>query len=384
MSLPGRRVTDAWSRATAAFAPYWTAQLDYLLKTNFTHYQTMLENLMNTFQARGVAIDGLIKMKLAHAAGFSVLIPDILVAQFQGEWKWFQPKFFTACLLGFLDGQAYGLLSVEPSEDLRLLVRMTQAGFVRRFDDGSQLYRCKIDGSRNLGDHCTGTCSVSDDFGISLDLFHHTLPDTVRAIQESGHFRPSAWNIQGTRELSNVGYAYFTSLPEIRSDRDLQAIAMASDGRIAFLPTNATSRREAVVIEVYRQNTMNRRASIGVKIPAEIIAPQHIYRHAPAGSLVYYECCHPEITRVGLKPGHVIAFDGTQLNVGGDELKRFDYVVLGDADTREGLIAPYDEENTASTFLFERCPDQTFFEFWRKHSNSDQVTGKTIERLIFR
>lgn len=180
MSRPGLRATDAWSRATAAFALYWTAQLDYLLKTNFTHYQTMLENLMNTFPARGVAIDGLIKMKLAHAAGFSVLIPDILVAQFQGEWKWFQPKFFTACLLRFLDGQAYGQLSVEPSEDLRLLVKMTQAGFVRRFDDGSQLYRCKIDGTRNLGDHCTGTCSVSDDFGISLDLFHHTLPAIER------------------------------------------------------------------------------------------------------------------------------------------------------------------------------------------------------------
>lgn len=353
-------------------------------KTNFTRNQTMLENLMDAFPARGIVIDGLIKMKLAHTAGFSVLIPDILIAQFQGGWKWIQPKYFTACQLSFLNGQAYGQLSVEPSEDLRLLVGLTHAGFVRRFDDGSQLYRCKIDATRGLVDHCTGTCTVSDDFGISLNLFHHTLPDTVQAIRESQHFRPSAWNIQGTRELGNVGYAYFTSLPAIRSDRDLQAIAMASDGKIALLPTNATSRDEAVIIDVYRQNTMDRRASIQVKVPAEIIATQHIYRHAPSGSPVYFECCHPEIARVGLKPGYVIAFDGTRLNMEGNELKRFDYVVLGDADTREGLIAPYDEENTASTFLIERCQSQTFFEYWREHANSDQVTGRTIERLIVR
>lgn len=345
----------------------------------------MIIDLMDTFPARGKpTTDGLIKMKLAHAHGFTVLLPDVLLVNFNGEWKWFQPKFFTACLMSFLDKQAYGQLGIDLDEQLRLLVGFTKDRCVRRFSDGSQLYECRIAGPVDLEDHSTGTCTVSDEHNIVLDLFHHTLPETVDLIRESGHFRASTWNIQGSRALSNVGYAYFTSLPAIRLDDDLRAIAMASDGKIELCPTNAKSRQDLVVINVYRQSTLDRRATIKVSVPAEIVASQHIYRHAPQGQPVYFESCHPAIARVGLQPNRVITFDGSRLCPVGDELKRFDYVVLGDADNPEGLAAPYDEENTQSTFLIERCNDETFFDFWERSANSDHVTGRTVELMRFR
>jgi len=168
----------------------------------------------------------------------------------------------------------------------------------------------------------------------------------------------------------------------IRSDEDLQAIAMAFSGELVLRPTNAKRWQDCVVIDVYRQSTLDRRATIKVSVPAELIAPQHVYRHAPYDASVYYEACHPAIARVGLEPGRVIRFDGAQLCASADDLKRFDYVILGEADTREGLVAPYDEENTTSTFLIERCLDETFFDFWLRHQNSDQVTGKFVERLV--
>ena len=345
----------------------------------------MTIDLLDSFPARGRPTrDGLIKMKLVHARGFSIILPDFLLINFNGEWKWFQPQFFSPCHLSFYGQQAYGQLSIDLNEELQLFVGVTKDRFVRRFRDGSQLYRCRIAGPPDIENYSTGRCSVSDDHDVLLDLFHHTLPATVELIRESGNFRASAWNIQGTRELANIGYAYFTSLPAIRSEEDLHAIAMASSGKIVLCPTNASGQQDLVVIDVYRQSTLDRTARIIVSVPAEMIATQHVYRHAPRGEPVYYEACHPAIARVGLQPGRVIRFDGGRLCSSEDELKLFNYVVLGDADTREGLVAPYDEENTASTFLIEHCLEETFFDYWLRHPNSDQIAGRSVERMVFR
>jgi len=139
-------------------------------------------------------------MKLAHTRGFSIILPDLLLVNFNDEWKWFQPQFFSACQLSFEGEQAYGQLSVDLNEQLQIFVCVTKDRFVRRFRDGSQLYRCRISSPTDLELHSTGTCSVSDDHDVLLDLYHHTLPPTVELIRESGHFQTSVWNIQGTRE----------------------------------------------------------------------------------------------------------------------------------------------------------------------------------------
>lgn len=282
-------------------------------------------------------IAGLIKLKLVHARGSSVLLPDLIVAEVSG-WKWFQPKFFTACLLSFLDGHAEGTTWIDLREQgPRLSVRFSSQDFLRRFDDGAQLYRCEISDAPGLASFAAGTCSVSDDHDILLDLFHHTTEHAREGIKRSGHLRPSAWNVQGTKKLENVEYVYFISLPAIESDDNLRKIAMASDGAIGFLPTNATSKKDVVRIKVYRESTTNRTATVKVAVPVAAIASQHVYRHAPHGNPVYYEICHSEILRVGLAQGAVLPIEGDRAMPIAGSLKRFDYVVLGDADTKEGL-----------------------------------------------
>ena len=101
------------------------------------------------------------------------------------------------------------------------------------------------------------------------------------------------------------------------------------------------------------------------------------------GQAVYYEVCNPDIYRVGLQPGKVAPPINGVLNVPDADRKRFEYVVLGDADTEAGLIAPNDEEKTKSFLHIQACTQQSLFDFCRSHANSDQMAGRTPELLVF-
>ena len=60
-------------------------------------------------------------------------------------------------------------------------------------------------------------------------------------------------------------------------------------------------------------------------------------------------------------------------------------IVLGDADTRVGLLAPYDEENTPAIFKIERMNGaDDLFTLWKRHPNSDRFNGYAVERGAFR
>lgn len=326
------------------------------------------------------AVDGYIKLKLVHSEAASLVVPDMLAANL-GGMRWFQPKFFYGCRLSFLDGFAAASIGIELSNGSLVDVTLTSGGFVASLSDSSQVFRCLILPLPSVALVADGTCSLEADGDFLLNLFHHTSKEAVEAINESGHFRGSRWNVQGTRELKNVEYAYFTSLRKVASEEDLAKIAMASSGRIGLLPTNATSGRQAIVIEVYRQSTLDRTETLPIAVPASLIASQHIYRHAPMNEAVYYEVCHPDIYRVGLQPGKVAPLSDGILAVPEAGRKRFEYVVLGDADTAEGLVAPYDEEESRSLFHIEGCREQTFLEFWRSHANSNQVSWRVPEML---
>jgi hypothetical protein len=330
------------------------------------------------------AVEGLLKVKLIHAQGYSLLMPDLLLMQGRDRWQWIQPKFFTACLMHFLKNFSTAALWVDPREGgPQLTVRFSSGQFVRRFDDGSHLYRCVITGTGDLEKLAAGTCIVTVAHDVLLDLFHHTTAEFKQAIETSGHFRASTWNVQGTKKLQNVGYAYFTSLPAIRDDADLQRIAMSSQSYIYLMPTNGTARSDAVALRVYRESTTNRRSAIKVSVPANMLASQHVYRHAPFRNPVYFEVCHPEIYRVGLLPGAALPMEGGNVKPAPEALKRFGYVVLGDADTHQGLQAPYDEEDTKEIFIVQSCPDESIFDFWNRNANTDQVTGRSFERQVF-
>jgi len=329
-----------------------------------------------------VVCEGLLKIKLAHAQGFSVLLPDILLVEESG-WKWFAPKYFTPPLLSFRDNEGYCQFVVETLSGAELFVAFTKDRLVRKFGDGSALYRCRISALPGLSQHATGACQVDANSTPILPLYHHTTKEVVEVIKRSGHFIGSRWNIQGSKKLLNVDYVYFTTLPSIQSDQDLVEIAMASDGLVHFLPTNGTPPKDVVSINVYRESTLNRNSTISMHVRADLLSPQHIWSHSPRGGAAYYEISRPAIFRVGIMPGARLPFADETLRPIGTELRKFGYVVLGDADTPSGLVAPFDEENTKAILRIEHLSDSNLFDHWRENANTDQFAGQHVERQEF-
>lgn len=88
---------------------------------------------------------------------------------------------------------------------------------------------------------------------------HHTTAKAAASIRSSQQFRGSSWNIQGNRNLKNVSYIYFTSLPRITGESDLQAIAIASNGVVELIPTSGKQPDDVIRLTVYRESTVNRR-----------------------------------------------------------------------------------------------------------------------------
>jgi hypothetical protein len=77
----------------------------------------------------------------------------------------------------------------------------------------------------------------------------------------------------------------------------------------------------------------------------------------------------------------VLAFEQDRLTTGSAALKYFDYAVLGYAVTPEGLVAPFDEEDTRELFKIERCDD--LFALWRSHANQDLYTSNRADLQAF-
>lgn len=332
---------------------------------------------LSTPKAGVVSYEGYIKFKLVHAYGKSLFLPDLLVINF-GRIRWFQPRFFCPPMLSFFDEGDWGWFQFEVNKEVKVQVFVCTSRLVRTYADGSFLYRCRVEGPPTLRKLSTGACTVDDSYRIWLDLFHHTTGKAGSMIRQSQHFLGSRWNYQGTKKLENVEYVYFTSLSEIKSRQDLISIGMASDGEIHLQTSTGFIQ---VTIPVYREDTNNRRYTIKMSIPAEAIAPQHVWKQAPIGEFVFYEVSHPAIFRVGLEPGTTLPFENGIVDPSRARVKGFDYAVLGDGTTAEGLKAPYDEENTKDLFKFERCEDP--LAFWRENANTDHYTGRVVEKQVF-
>jgi hypothetical protein len=339
-------------------------------------------DLIDTFPADSDTYDALVKLKLVHAPGRSVLMPDQLVLVTEGVWL--QPQFFTAPTLSFREGMAYAQFGVDLPDGESLLVGVTNDRHVRALPDGSHIYRCRIAGPAALAGHAAGTCRIRTDTGFDMRLFHHTGPDTLRLIKQSSVLRGSIWNYQGTTKLQNVCYAYLTSLAAIRSDEDLQKIAMASDGAIAMLLDDREPPDGAVPIEVYRESTLNRTATLPLWIPSEALSPSHVWMHAPSTGPVYYEIANPAIFRIGLKPGEAVPIVGTDsVEIREAILKRFQYVVIGDSTDPIGITAPFNEEDTSLIFKIEDCAGSDPLTFWRENANTDLFSGRNVELRRF-
>lgn len=331
---------------------------------------------------------GIIKLRLAHGRRGSIIIPDMVFAR-DGGWYYYLPSFFGPPHLAFNVPNELGGASehtMQFSADFaapthisaaRVMIGIGSAGLLRQCPDGAQIYECEIIHNGPLRHNASGRCLlIGDEFWISA--YHHTTPETAKLIHQSGHFLGSNWNIQGTRRLKNVCYPYFTTLAKIRSDADLERIAMSSHGKIELEGTGVPPAR--ISLEVYREQTTNRTHPIMMWIPAEIISPAHLRLFDPDSlDPSYYEVVNPEIVRIGLKPGSVLRFENSKVVPDPEHLKTFDYVICGNASSSIGLNAPYDEEETTEIVHFERLEHTDLFQFWQDHPNSDQMTGRNPE-----
>lgn len=331
-----------------------------------------------------VAHDGLIKLRLVHARGRSLVLPDQVVVRGPGTF-WLQPHWFYPSVLQ-LDEPGYTQLHIAVANpwgsDVIVRVEIRGDAQVTSLADLSQIYRCTIYGSRNLNRYKAGRARVRPDGGIDLRLHHHTRKETKPLILASKHIRGSSWNFQGTKELANCGYAYFTSLDRIETEMDLRRIAMSGTGHIPLrLDQSPTGAPPDLDLEVYRERTENRAVRIPLWVPAGHVSPSHIYEHHTA--VVEYEVAHPWIYRVGLEPGATYEFVGDRAMPDQHGLKRFDYIVIGDCTNEPGLAAPYDEDITDEIFEIQDLGDRTVFQFWRERGDQDLLRGAS-EKQEFR
>jgi hypothetical protein len=326
--------------------------------------------------------DGIVKIKLVHAPGCSIFLTDMLFIEQSNEWLWFQPHLFDPPIIGFFNEGSMGRFSFNIESGAFVWVGITDSSYIDSYADHSHLFRCRISGPDNLSEYAAGKARRRTDGGFDLRLFHHTTKIARQLILNSGVLRGSEWNFQGTSKLKNVTYAYLTRLPSITSEADLQLIAMSSEGVIYFLLDDYTPPSGIVPVKVYRESTSNRDATIPFWVRAESIASSHVLMHSPANQPVYYEVSNPAIARIGIEPGHEIPIISDELVVDRAPLKRFNYVVIGDATDPQSIVAPLNEEDTDRVFKIETSPLDPL-SFWNQQRNTDQFRNRYIDLQKF-
>jgi hypothetical protein len=288
--------------------------------------------------------EGFIKLRLGHSDRGSVLVPDQIFLN-TGSWQFFQPSFFGPNIIGFNVENDLHLadfnVDVGPPRvklPTRLLVHIRSDERIKSYPDGSELYSCQVKGPKRLASLATGKCRRMNDGDFALKLFHHTNATAHRSICRSQELWTSPWNLQGIRKLSNVAYVYLTSLRTIKTPDDLQRIAMVSSGKILFQTTSNRLIEEKLEMTVRRENTTGCAKTVAVEVPAALLAPPHLFFH-PFHEGAYYETVGPEIFRIGLVPGAKLPIPLGLASPSSQDLKRFQYIVLGDTSCVEGLAA---------------------------------------------
>lgn len=341
------------------------------------------------YQEKGVHYKGRILLRLAHSAGRSVVIPSQLFLPHGNRWDYYQTSFFAPNQFANFGDFKHGRISIDVVHPqgkypTRLTIEFKSGDLIRIFSGELQLYNCEFWGPRNIRSFASGIGEMDDDDTPWIKLNHFTTGPNRKSILNDGNFRSSQWNLRGSRRFENVRFVYFTSLPRIKSETDLKRIAMSSDGQIPFQTTPIIGEPEVILLEVYRESTVNRTQKISLWLPCWSLTASPVLFHRPARDPNYYEIVTPEIFRVGLIPESYLQFENGRAHVEPRELYKFEYIVMGDALTAEGVQAPYDEENTAQRFMFEQLPnDLDILDFWFANSNTDLFSHIGFEPLEF-
>ena len=150
---------------------------------------------------------------------------------------------------------------------------------------------------------------------------------------------------------------------------------------VYLLPTNAPYDISfAYKLNVYREISTNRNYAFKFWIDVEMIAPNHLLKHSPELDPVFYEPILPKVFRVGVKPKQSIPLNGMMFDLMPEMRKSFNYVIVGDADTLRGLLAPYCEEETDSLGKVDIIPrGMEIIGRWYEKRNSHLFKGMNVE-----
>lgn len=344
--------------------------------------------------------EGLIKLRLCHARGRSYLLPDALIGF--GGTRFFLPSFFGPPELVFevpSTSSPFGpkhhvatlyidVAAPRAAAATRVAVTFRSDDRVRVYDDGAQLYRCTYRSplAIRLSDQVAGNCVTLADGDFGFTVYHHTTAANAALIHSSGELWSSTWNLAGTAELANVSHLYFTTLSTIEDEADLRRVAMSSFANIGFQTTSDRYREAAVALPVYKGSVDARGSAIRFVVPLRIIAPPHLLFHPlTRAEQAYYEVVGQEIVRVAVKPGVAGTITGDEVGVPPPGLKRFSYVVEGDASGLDGLVEPMREASAFGVAHIEPLnAGLDLFEFWQANKNRDLHSGRTFEARLLR
>ena len=97
----------------------------------------------------------------------------------------------------------------------------------------------------------------------------------------------------------------------------------------------------------------------------------------------YYEVVLPQVFRVGVEPGQTLPINGTAISIGPANRKSFPYAIVGDADTHDGLRAPYHEEETTELAKIDEIPaPMEIMGRWYDKQNTHLFDDMVVETAI--
>jgi len=340
---------------------------------------------LNNFPPQSVGnhkFPGKIKCKMVHGIGYTLIIPELIIC-FDNQ-RYIQPLYFMAPVLCKNDTFVQCSICIDCSFGVKAKVEFNNTQLLKKNRDGSEIYECTISSVRDLIHYTTGKAKLTENM-IKIQLFHHTKKEIVKLIEKDKSFIPSKWNLQGTKKLKEISYHYFTCIDKIKCKEDLQIIAMSHSGKMYFLIDNGNKSRKEDVLElnVYRESTKNRTESIGVFVDIDILSTPHIYKHYPNREAVYYEIVSPFIYRIAVLNNSRLHIKNNE-TVNNYEIYHNNYVVVGDCRSKEGLLAPYDEENTKEILKVEQSQEvECILSTWFKFQNLDLYSDKVANKMKF-
>lgn len=336
--------------------------------------------------------NGIVKCKLMHGEGNSIYVPDQIYLERKGKWGWIQPLAFHPHVVFRFSDYITVQLFIDISCRQTIRLKFKNHDLLRNHPDCSQTYSCEISGPKELFDYTTEEAFFSTDNRPYIRLYHHTSTAAREAILRSKHFKTGSCNFQGTtRRLKNVGYVYFTPIDRLLDNTDLNAIAMSNKGEILLLKdgVNLPGRLTADWVKqnsqnilrypVYTPDLSKKESTVGVWVDAATLAPMHLHRHEGSNA-AFYALALPFVQRIGTQPGGRVSFDNDMCVHYSPELRAFEYIVVGDCTTLDGLSAPYEEEDTKQIMKIECVPEGVcLLDFWFSEGNRDHFRHRHLE-----